>query len=261
MIDINTPVTNPKLLCAIAEMQENNNAETQNKMIYEMMQSHFLIPAQIMPPPQQSDASGEITLKKDTLIEFSMMTSTDEKSFYSAFTDWEELKKWKDNENQQTFILTFDDYAAMIDRNDSAAGFVINPCGGNIIISREMIDALRRQNSHVVERVIEKETKVMLGEPRIYPTDMIEAITKKLHTLKQVKAAWLRLLVKENEQSWLLVLDFAGDKRAMFDNVAFSAQPYLNGMYLDMVSYDDSFGQSAIADVKPFYKKKIFGIF
>ena len=77
-----------------------------------------------------------------------LLTTKDGKRFFMAFTDWMELKKWKDEENQQTFALKFEDYAAMLLRKDAqgntspALGFVINPYGGNIVISKEMAAGL-----------------------------------------------------------------------------------------------------------------------
>ena len=53
------------------------------------------------------------------------------------------IKKWKDEENQQTFAMNFDDYAGMLLRKDAqgnsspALGFVINPFGGNIVVTRD----------------------------------------------------------------------------------------------------------------------------
>lgn len=36
-----------------------------------------------------------------------------------AFTDWTELKKWKQNHDQQTLILSYEDYQGIITQNDS----------------------------------------------------------------------------------------------------------------------------------------------
>ena len=74
-----------------------------------------------------------------------MLSTEDGRKFFMAFTDWMELKKWKDEENQQTFAMSFDDYAGMLLRKDAqgnsspALGFVINPFGGNIVVTREMV--------------------------------------------------------------------------------------------------------------------------
>ena len=59
-----------------------------------------------------------------------------------------ELKRWRDEENQQTFAMNFDDYAGMLLRKDAqgnispALGFVINPFGGNIVVTREMVASM-----------------------------------------------------------------------------------------------------------------------
>lgn len=265
-VDVNKPVRNPALTQAIAEMQAQNTVDRQNRMIDEMMQAHFLIPVQMNPAPDPPNAEGKTVLKEDTTIGFSMIEDADGRLFFLAFTDWEELRKWKTQDNQKTVIFSFDDYAALLsEEHTTGAGFVINPFGGNVIIPREMVLALkaekdRRAAGGVVEQVIEKETTVQLGEPRIYPQAMVEAIKERLKSLKQVETAWLQLMVKEGEQSWLVVLEFSGDRRRVFDEVAQAARPYLDGMYLDMVPLDTTFGD-AVAHTKPFYRRKRFGFF
>ncbi|MCR5755859.1 MAG: SseB family protein, partial [Acetatifactor sp.] len=67
------------------------------------------------------------------------------KQFFMAFTDAMELKKWKNHEDQQTAVASFEDYAGLLFKKDGngqlppAIGFVINPFGDNIIVPREMI--------------------------------------------------------------------------------------------------------------------------
>ena len=65
-----------------------------------------------------------------------------------AYTDWEELRKWKNEDNQQTFGLKLVEYADMLfgkDENGNtppAAGFVINPYGGNMAMTKELIASM-----------------------------------------------------------------------------------------------------------------------
>lgn len=272
MIDINKPVTNPDFVLAMKTMKDNNTGENQDHMIDEMMKAHFITPAIISPQPDQEKESQEVVLKEKTTISFHIIQNTENQNFFMAFTDWEELRKWQDNENQQVIIVTFDDLAGMIlNEASDSSGYVINPFGESVIFTRPMVEALkiekeRRANinpaeNEVIEQVIEKDTQVLLGEPKDYPHQMMDAISTQLKKIKQVEAGYMRLMVKDSEESYLMILDFQGEKEPIFGAVATAAKPFLNGKFIDMVEAKSSFGQNAIKDVIPFYKKKKFGIF
>lgn len=267
MIDVNKPVTNPDLAVAIKAMKEENTKESQDKVINEVMKAHFISPVIISPVPGSSNDSCEVVLKEDTIINFSIIQNTANQQFFLAFTDWVELGRWHKCENQQTLILTFDDLAAMVlDEKGHSDGFVINPYGENIIFNKTMIGALRdekerRANGGVVEQVVKKDTTVQLGQPSIYPKEMVNAISDYLKRQKNVQAAYLQLMIKEGEQSYLVIIDFVGDRRVIFDGIANVAMSHLNGMFIDLVPYDSDFGHNATNNIEPFYKKKKFGLF
>ena len=62
-------------------------------------------------------------------------------------------------------------------------------------------------------------------------------------------------MVKEDEKSFLIIVDAEGDARKYFPNIANSAMPYIpKGMFIDMIPYDDDFGRDA-ASGEPFYKR------
>lgn len=230
------------------------------------MKAHFISPVNISPVPSSSE-NNEVVLKEDTTISFNIIEDTNNQKFFLAFTDWEELGKWHKGENQQTLIVTYDDLAAMIlDEKGNSDGFVINPYGQNIIFNKSMILGLtnekeRRKNGGVVEQVVEKDTTVQLGQPLVYPQEMINAISDYLKTQKKVKAAYLQLMIKQGEQSYLIIVDFEGEKRKLFDGIGSVAMKCLNDMYIDLIPYDSEFGRNACSNVEPFYKKKKFGIF
>lgn len=267
MIDVNKPVTNPELVAAIDAMGKNNTKENQDQVINEVMKAHFISPVTISPVPEPSGNSGEVIIKEKTKISFSIIENTANQHFFLAFTDWDELRKWHISENQQTVILTFDDLAAMVlDEKGSFDGFVINPFGGNVTFNKTMIKALkeekeRRARGGVIEHVVEKDTAVQLGQPRVYPKEMVKAISDYLKNQKNVKSAYLQLMIKEGEQSYLIIVDISGDIRETFDGIANIARSYLKGMFLDLAPYDSGFGRNATKNIQPFYKRKKFGLF
>lgn len=267
MIDVNRPVTNPELVVAIKAMKESNTKEGQDNVINEVMKAHFISPVIISPVPGPSNNNGEVVLKEKTTINFSIIENTENQQFFLAFTDWEELGKWHKGENQQILILTFDDLAAMVlDEKGNSDGFVINSHGENIIFNKNMIKPLkdekeRRAKGGVVKQVVDKDTAVQLGQPRVYPKEMVNAISNYLKKQKSVQAAYLQLMIKEGEQSYLVIVDFTGDRREIFDGIGNVAMSHLNGMFIDLVPYDSDFGRNATNNIEPFYKKKKFGLF
>lgn len=197
-------------------------------------------------------------------MQFPLIRNAENKNFYPLFTDWNEFRRFDREQKFSGNIATFNDIKFFITQAD---GVVINPYGANIILKKEMIDAIENigkdlpQDRVMKEQVAVKDTKVMLGEPAEYPQEMIDAICKYLKTNKKVTAAYLRLMVKDNVQSYLIVVDFTGDNNEVFPGIADAGTPYSKGKPLDFVPCSSDFGKDAVVNVEPFYKKKKFGIF
>ena len=88
-------IDNAALKKAAAALREENNPQNFNAVINLMMRGVFLAPAKIeigenAPKP---DENGRIQLPKDTKVTFALLKSGDGKSFFTAFTDAEELDK------------------------------------------------------------------------------------------------------------------------------------------------------------------------
>lgn len=143
-MEYNKLVSNPMLVGAIELMKADATPEHQKMVSDEIVKANFLIPAVVTPVPEP-DETGAVRPVPGSQVHFPILTAPDEKKFFMAFTDMEELKKWKDVEGQQFFAMTFEDYAGLLLRKDSegktnpAAGFVINPFGGNVVVSKEML--------------------------------------------------------------------------------------------------------------------------
>ena len=108
-----------------------------------------------------------------------------------------------------------------------------------------------------VRQVIQKDTRVMLGDPAEYPERMVEAICSAARELPAVKALYLRLMVQEGEMepSYLVVVDQEGEQDAVFSAIAGAARPWLEGKTVDLVPRSSRFGQDASKGVSPFYDR------
>ena len=133
-MEFNKPVSNPMMVGSIELLKAEDTPEHRQMFLDD--------------PVPVPDENGRVTIARDAKVQFPMLSTEDGRKFFMAFTDWTELKRWRDEENQQTFAMNFDDYAGMLLRKDAqgnispALGFVINPFGGNIVVTREMVASM-----------------------------------------------------------------------------------------------------------------------
>ena len=258
-VDVNKPLENFRLNVLLKETKENQT-ETGMNMLFEeiVMNAHFLSVIFLSELPKPNE-DGTATFQKNTTMQMPMLSSAGGKHFYPVFTDHNELAKWKKMEKPNTLILTFDDYAAFLEKNEQAEGIVINPFSDNFVLNRKLMAHLKAQKDlrtkGVSRNKITKDTKVMVGEPKEYPTEMVEALQAHMKGVPAIERAWLRLMIKDNVQSFLVVVDFAGNREEIFGQIAAVARPYLKNIYLDMIPYQDGFGKKAVENVEPFYQK------
>ena len=262
MIDVNKPLENPVLKELFSRIGKNQKSdlELQNKILDEIIMRAYFLSHVFFDKPIETDETGKGTVKEDSNVSFYMISSSDGKQFYPAFTDWEELNKWNIGIDKiQTLILSFDDYAEMVLLNPDIEGFVINPFTTSFTFTREQLKILKKEKEErlkVVETKVEKDTPVMIGEAKEYPEDMLEALKSACKLDKNIKRTWLMLMYKEGQESYLLVVDSMGNEKESIEFIGRKVTPCLNGKYIDMLSYKDSFGKDVVKDKKPFYEKK-----
>ena len=148
----------------------------------------------------------------------------------------------------------------MLQQDSRAAGFVVDPFGDSLTLDRETVARLTRQKAEgtpPVRQAIQKDTRVMLGDPAEYPERMVEAICSAARELPAVKALYLRLMVQEGEMepSYLVVVDQDGEQDAVFSAIAGAARPWLEGKTVDLGPRSSRFGQDASKGVSPFYDR------
>ena len=146
-MQFNKTVSNPMLMGTAELVRAEDTPEHRNRFIAEMMKATFLAPAMVTPPPVM-DEDGELRLVEDCEIQFPMLVTNEGKHYFMAYTNQRELDKWKSKEQHYNFCLNFNDYVGLLFGKNklglmtSALGFVINPYGDDIIISKEMVAGL-----------------------------------------------------------------------------------------------------------------------
>lgn len=265
--EISRPIMNPTLVCAAHHFFQGLSTkrvtrDMEAKMFKEIYNAKYLMPmdASKMNMEKTNVDNGKCVIKEKSIMQFPLITNSEDKSFYPFFTDWNEFRRFDKEQKYSGNITTFKDIKYFIDKVD---GISINPYGVNITLTKDMLNVIESvakglsQNMVIKEQVAKKDTKVMLGEPAEYPQKMIDEICKYLETNKNVNAAYLRLMIKDNEQSYLIVVDFSDDKNEVFSGIANAGAPFSNGKYLDFVPLSSDFGKNAVENVEPFYNKTI----
>ncbi len=261
------PITNPELLKAIEDMQEDNNPDTVNRMIDCVMNARFISPGTVSKPQNvaKTDKNGSTVMQQETQVQFQLIENQDKEKFFPAFTDQEEKKKWTVSEGKDDVIMTFDGFAQVLSEKDcNVKGFVINPFGKSVAFPKPMVMSLKKQKderskkSGLTKQELSPDDNVQLGDPDPdkYPIDMMASIINFLQERDDVESAYLKMFKRETDEkaSYLVIVDFEGDKmEEIFKGISMSASPHLDGYQLSMMPYSVPFAKQAVEGVDPFY--------
>ncbi len=138
-------INNPMLVGAMELLKADNSTKHRDFFLQELLKAHLLTPATVTPKPER-DENGTVRMVPDAQIQIPMLNTREGVRYFMAFTDVQELKKWVKNmeEEQQLLVFGFQDFASAVKRADSQCdGFVINPGGANIRVTRRMIDTIQ----------------------------------------------------------------------------------------------------------------------
>ena len=135
------------LLDVLKEREDSDVLEETFRLIAE--QSYFLGVVNFSKQPiVQKD--GSLRLQPMTEIKFPMLVNGDKQTFYPAFTDYMELKKWDQNSDQGMALpFCIDDYVEILEQDPTVSGIVINAFNQSFIVYKEMLQHLlevRKQN-------------------------------------------------------------------------------------------------------------------
>lgn len=271
-------------------MQYNATPERQAEFMQEVVKARFLAPASFDPEPETGE-DGKLKLQPNTKVSFPEVANNEGKKYLPAFTDWKSAQKWELKEGQRLIATNFEDYAAMVLRDQDASGFVINPFEENIRIERNVIAAIKQQQAAFIKQKLaeaqkrQAEQKVQAaagqgngaaGQPagqqgQSAPGQAQRTVTLSFHRIEKcpekfleeartylktqpVKKAYLQGLMQGDRKGCLFVLDHEGDEKALFNELAKISKPYMPGMYLYATTVNSDLGKKAINGMEPFYE-------
>lgn len=253
-------IFNPELKEAIVNMQEDNSKQNIDKMIDEVVKAKFILPAKVIPTTQAVTENGKTVMKQATQVQFRLLENQNKEKFFGLFTDTEELFKWQDTKSAQKVVTDFDSVSQMVmDPNSNVSGFVINAFGKSVTFPKNMIISIKQQKDFntLNKDLFKPGEQIKIGEPKDYPIDLMAALINHFRSEPNVNLAFLRMMEHSDKKSYLVVVDFVGDMKKIFDAVKEAAKPYLNDD-MDMLVMPSTMdmARNAVNGVEPFYKKE-----
>ncbi len=134
-------IKNTKLVAALQEVLKHDDVASRSHM------AEALMSARLFSPIQKQTVMTE-NKGPSTWIRFEDITNTEGDKYYMAFTDMDEYSKWnEDGSHDQALIMTMQDFGhILIRQKNDLKGFVINPYGENICISKKLLLSLLQQH-------------------------------------------------------------------------------------------------------------------
>jgi hypothetical protein len=252
---------NEGLVNAMTLMKANDNAQTRNTFVKELLNSKLILPSMIRPEP----VDGKLA-KNAVMSFFSVKTKNDESVLF-LFTSASELRKWAPAKGKQLILQRYSQFKTFITGPDAHYdAIVIDPYGSNVTIRRSLIERIdavaqpmvvRRENINVKEYGLQP---AEYASPGLYAA-FSEAMARNEH----IKSAWMMQTMREGNKmpTTIVVVDVDknGDRTAIFNGLAAVSNEFLAPEEsIGVMSARDAVAASYIENVKPFYIKGESGV-
>lgn len=259
--DIQKPITNPRIKGLMRQAAGAPTEEMMNLVYEEFAMNARFISVILLSEEPITNEDGTATFKEGATMQLPLLTAPDGSRFYPAFTDKEEMAKWQDMKEPKTVLLSLHDYVALVMKNEDTKGIVVNPFSENMMMDKKILEHLRKKKELLVtgmtKESISDKTPMTLSDFTEFPVELAKAMEEVMKEESCVEQAWLRLMKKDGEISYLLVIDVSlpGNLEMIFNRIAEAARPHLHGMLVNIISYKSDFGRKATEGVPSFYQK------
>lgn len=267
-----SPIVNPELKRAIDQLKQENSMETQNALTEALKNAKLLSPVIIDGEPVK-DETGRMTLKPNQ-VRFLLINSKDGKTFFPAFTDIEETRKFQvSGENDpkpQNVVRTMKEFDQFLrDPKSKAAGVVINPGSDNIVIPKNLVslaagtltlaaapvsDSPAQQPQTPVNNPL---LNVRYVEPSIYPTKMINAVYDHCASVPEIDRVFFKQKLTGNIVSFWLAVEADTKDQAILDGILAAAQPLAKDVPVECVFVTDQMMKEIIKETVALYDRAL----
>lgn len=219
----------------------------------------FLVPAELAVEPTK-DNNGNLSVPSSANISFVIFSLDAQRRYLPVFSTMAELDKWQKPDNVHMFKMDFEHIVHILQQLDSDVGLVLNPYTDALLMKRPMVMKWHEQlqisrNGHASHTIpIEMADKAYALNP--LPFQMMNVLCDTARKNPAVNALWLRGIKLNEEHSYLLVVDFTGDRQAALSPLGEAARKFLGNKPLHIVPHDEGFGGKVVEGITPIYTKE-----
>ncbi len=261
------PMYNGAKLNALLDRRKDCKTEKEtvsllNEIAEEIVMNARLISAVRFSEDPVLNPDGTAQIPKGAKMTFALLSDKSGKKYFPAFTDANELMKWKTAQNEQpkTVSLKFEDYAALVIDRRGADGIVINPFGGNLLLDMNILRHWRERKQMLTmghyETVLRKDDKIEITDAQPFPNKLAKALSEAAKQIPEISAMWMRQMKANGRDAHLAVVEFDGDKKKVFTALGEAGKPCLEGLPLNMLSAADNISKDTVENCEPFYRRQ-----
>ncbi|MGN1318164.1 MAG: enhanced serine sensitivity protein SseB C-terminal domain-containing protein [Lachnospirales bacterium] len=248
---------NLKLIDLIDEIKESNNEKVKNEFLYYLVNAKLVVPVVVDTVP---DEEGNVD--ENTNVRYFSIKNTEGKIYLVTFTNTDYFEKWQPDIMKYHVRYDFNQLKAMVTRAGSGfAGFVIDPNFGNMAVPNEILRSIQRVSSDDMEIKAEKivtEGNVGLTPAENPPEKLMTALKEFMANDRSILEAYMMQTIRKGETTptYIIVVDFLGSAKRVFDSLAEVAQNNLDvPQAIGVMPASDKIARKYIENVEPFYKK------
>lgn len=188
-----------------------------------------------------------------------VLATLDKENFLPAFSNPAELKKWP-YENDRTAVCSYDTLKHLVlDDPQNFSGIAVNPFGKKLLLRREQIRQIDSKTEGMCIRKVEHSRNLRLSKPGREPPGLADELKLLFNSKEEIYRAYLLLArePKEVKPHWLFLIDFNGERTALFPIVARVVRPYMKpGGTFEIMKATYTLLQYASSKCEPFYRKQ-----
>lgn len=263
-----TPIVNPELRTAIDGLKAQNSLESQNALTEALKSAKLLSPV-IFDGEMNRDPSGRVSIKPSQ-VRFILINTKDGRTYFPAFTDIEETKKFQvageKDPQPQNVVRTMKDFDQIFsDPNNKALGIVINPGSDNIIIPKNLVSVAAGtkempvlvQNPASSQPVPSPLLNNQYVEPSIYPTKMINAVYDHCVSVPEIDRVFFKQKMAGNTASFWLAVEADRKDQAILDGIVEAALPLAKDVPVEAVFVTDEIMEKIIKETVALYDRAL----
>lgn len=247
-----------KTICSSGKPDSKTVNENLEMIVSEIVErATFLVPAELECEPTK-DNNGNMSVPASAPISFVVFSDGNQK-YIPIFSDNEQVAHWDKASDIHVFSMNFEQLIHILDQMGGDEGLVLNPYSDNLMMKRSMIMKWHEQlqisrrghASHAIS--IDMADKAYALNP--YPFQLMNILCAAARENENINAMWLRGIKLNDEHSYLLIVDFTGDRQAALSPLGEAAKKFLGDKPLHIVPKDDGFGGKVVEGITPIYTK------